>query len=146
MSKLFVPKRIIHTVRKIKIRLVLPFLGPLSFAIRSCLQKCFENYILYCSLKVVYQSRNRISNLLNFEDFVNTKVSSRTVYKFICSYCNTTYYGQTQRYFFLRASEHLGITPLTGKFVKMPKKSAFFYHMLLDDHKASFDSFSILLK
>ena len=146
MSKLFVPKRIIHTVRKIKIRLVLPFLGPLSFAIRSCLQKCFENYIPYCSLKVVYQSRNRISNLLNFEDFVNTKVSSRTVYKFIGSYCNTTYYGQTQRYFFLRASEHLGITPLTGKFVKMPKKSAFFYHMLLDDHKASFDSFSILLK
>ena len=58
----------------------------------------------------------------------------------------STYYGQTERHFFVRASEHLGITPLTGKFVKTPKKSAIFDHMLLDGHKASFDNFSILLK
>ena len=64
----------------------------------------------------------------------------------MCSCCNATYYGQTQRHFFVRASEHLGITPLTGKFVKTPKKSAIFDHMLLDGHKASFDNFSILLK
>ena len=44
------------------------------------------------------------------------------------------------------ASEHLGITPLTGKFVKTPKKSAIFDHMLLDGHKASSDNFLILLK
>ena len=62
------------------------------------------------------------------------------------SCCNATYYGQTQRHFFVRASEHLGITPLTGKFVKTLKKSAIFYLMLLDVHKASFDNFSILLK
>ena len=46
----------------------------------------------------------------------------------------------------MRASEHLGITPLTGKFVKTPKKSATFDHMLLDGHKTSFENFSILLK
>ena len=45
----------------------------------------------------------------------------------------------------MRASEHLGITPLTGKVVKTPKKSAIF-NMLLDGHKASFDNFLILLK
>ena len=55
------------------------------------------------------------------------------------------YYGQTQRHFFVRASEHLGITPLTGNFFKTAKKSAIF-DMLLDGHKASFDNFSILLK
>ena len=60
----------------------------------------------------------------------------------MCSCCNATYYGRN----LLRASEHLGITPLTGKFVKTPKKSAIFDHMLLDGHKASFDNFSILLK
>ena len=48
--------------------------------------------------------------------------------------------------FYVRASEHLGITPLTGKFVKLPKKSAIFDHMLLDGHKASFDNFLILLR
>ena len=46
----------------------------------------------------------------------------------------------------MRASEHLGITPLTGKFVKMSKKYAIFDHMLLDGHKTNFDNFSILLK
>ena len=63
----------------------------------------------------------------------------------MCSCCNTMYYGQTQRHFFVRASEHLGITPLTGNFFKTPKKSAIF-DMLLDGHKASFNNFSILLK
>ena len=145
LSKLVVPKRIVHTVHKKQIRLVLPFLGPLSFEIRSCLQKCIKNYIPYCSLKVAYQSRSRISNLFNFKDVVNTKLSSHIVYKFMCSCSNATYYGQTQRHFFVRASEHLGITPLTSKVVKTPKKSAIF-DMLLDSHKASFDNFSILLK
>ena len=35
---------------------------------------------------------------------------------------------------------------MIGKFVKTPKKSTIFDHMLLDIHKASFDNFSILLK
>ena len=146
LSKLFVPKRIIHTVDKKQVLLVLPFLGPLSFGIRSRLQKCLKNYIPYCSLKVVYQSKSRISNLLNFKDVVNTKLSSDILYKLLCSYCNATYYGQTERHIFVRASEHLVITPLIGKFVKTPTKSAIFEYMLLDGHKASFDNFPILLK
>ena len=46
----------------------------------------------------------------------------------------------------MRALQHLGITPLSDKFCKTPKKSAIFHHMLLDGHNASFDNFSILLK
>ena len=34
--KLFVAKRIVHTVDKKQVLLVLPFLGPLSFEIRFC--------------------------------------------------------------------------------------------------------------
>ena len=64
----------------------------------------------------------------------------------MCSCCNATFYGQTQRNFFVRASEYLGIAPMTGKFVKTPKKSVFFLIMLLDGHKGSFDNFSILFK
>ena len=85
------------------------------------------------------------SNLFNIKDVVNTKLSSHIVYKFMCSCCNATYCGQTQRHFFVRASEHLGITPLTGKFIKRPSKSTIF-DMLLDSHKSSFDNFSILIK
>ena len=49
----------------------------------------------------------------------------------MCSCCNATYHGQTQRHFYVRAYEHLGITPLTGKFIKTPKKYAIFEDMLL---------------
>ena len=68
------------------------------------------------------------------------------VYKFACSCCNATYDGQTQRHIFVRASDHLDITPLTGKFVKKSKKSAIFDHILLDGHEASFGNFSVLFK
>ena len=88
----------------------------------------------------------RIVHTVDKKQVVNTIVSSHIVYKFICSCCNAIYYCQTQRHFFVRASEHLGITPLTGKFVKTLKKPAISNHMLLDGHKASFDNFSIFLK
>ena len=64
----------------------------------------------------------------------------------MCSCCNTIYYGQAQRHFFVRTSEHLGITLLSGKFAKTRKKSVIFDHTLLDGRKTSFDNFSILLK
>ena len=48
--------------------------------------------------------------------------------------------------FFARASQHAGITSLTGKFVKTSQKSAIFDHMLLDGQKASFDNISVLSK
>ena len=73
---MFVPERIIHNFDKKQVLLVLPFFGPLSFEIRSRLQKCLKTYIPCCSLKVVYQSKSIISNLLNFKDVVNTKLSS----------------------------------------------------------------------
>ena len=75
LSKLFVPKRIVPTVHKKHVQSILLFLGTLSFKIKSRLQKCFKNYIPYCSLKVAYQSRSRISNLINFKDVVNNKLS-----------------------------------------------------------------------
>ena len=58
LNKLFVPKRIIHTVEEKQVLLVLPFLCPLSYEVRSRLQKCLKNYIPYCSLKVVYQTKS----------------------------------------------------------------------------------------
>ena len=38
------------------------------------------------------------------------------------------------------------MTPLTGKRVKNPKKSAIFDQILVKDHDASFEDFTILLK
>ena len=124
LSKLFVPKRIIHTVDKKQILLVFHFLVPLFFEIRSRLQKCFKNYIPYYLSKVVYQSKSGTSNLFNFKDVANTRLCSHVICKFMYSSCYITCGGQTQRSFFVRASEHLSIAPLTGKFVKKPKQGS----------------------
>ena len=64
----------------------------------------------------------------------------------MCSCCNATYYGENQRQLFVRAFEGLGVAPLTGKFVKTPKKSAIFHHMLLDGHKTCFGQFFYTFK
>ena len=64
----------------------------------------------------------------------------------MCSCCNATYYGDSERHFFVRASEHLGITPLTGKQVKNPKKLAIIDFILLKGHDARFEDLTILLK
>ena len=68
------------------------------------------------------------------------------MYKFTCSYCNATYYRESGRYFFVKASEHHGVTPVTGKRVKIRKKSAIFDHILLKGYDANFEDFTILLK
>ena len=62
----------------------------------------------------------------------------------MCSCCNATYYGETKRHLFVRASEHLGITPLSQKRVKNPKKFAIIDHILLEGHNSTYDNFSIL--
>ena len=97
LSKLLGPKTVTHPIDKKQIVLVLTYLGSLSFEIRSRLQRCFNNYIPFFSIKVVYQSKNGIVNV--FKDVSNTKLSSHVVYKFMCSCCNETYYDQIQRHF-----------------------------------------------
>ena len=68
------------------------------------------------------------------------------MYKFLCSCCSGTCYRESERQFFVRASEHLGITSLTPKRVKSPKKSTIFDHILLNGHDTSFEDFTIFLK
>ena len=44
--------------------------------------------------------------MFNSKNVVNTKLSSHIFYNFMCNCCNATHYGQTQRRFLERASEH----------------------------------------
>ena len=68
------------------------------------------------------------------------------MYKFTCSCYNAAYYVELETNFFIRASEHLGMTPITVKWVKNPKKSAVFDHIFLKGHDTSFEDLTILLK
>ena len=129
---------------KNQVLIVLPFLGAQSFLVRKRLQSCIRNHLPYCSLRIAFQSKTRLSSLFRFKDIIPKEISSHLVYKFTCSCCNTTYYGESERHFFVRASEHLFMTSLTGKKVKNFKKSAIFDHILLKGHDASFEDLDSL--
>ena len=65
---------------------------------------------------------------------------------FKCNICNDIYYGKTKLHFKVRALEHLGVTPLSGKKVKSPKESEVFDHIYHTGHNASFDYFETVVK
>ena len=56
-----------------------------------------------------------------------------------------SYYGECVRHLNLRIGEHIGISSLNKKKVKL-KGSAVSDHLLLCNHSPSFESFSVLTK
>ena len=132
-------------VEKKQLLIILPFLGHLSFEARNRLNSCIRHQLPSCSLRIAFQSKTLLSSLFKFKDSIPKYLCSRLIYKLSCTCCNTTYYGETERHLFARASGHLGITPLTQKRVKNPKKSAIMDHILLERHNAKYDDFSILI-
>ena len=51
-------------------------------------------------------------------DSIPLYLRSHLIYKFQCSNCNITYYGETERHLKFRAGEHISTSPLTGKITK----------------------------
>ena len=102
--------------------IVLPFLGAQSFLVRERIRSCIRNHLPYYSLRIAFQSKTSFSSLFCFKDIIPKEISSHLIHEFMCSCCYATYYGESDRHFFLRAYEHLGMTPLAEKGVKTPKK------------------------
>ena len=94
LQKLYVTKAIQDTVNKKQLLLVLQFLGSQSFSVRKRLQSCIRNHLPYCSLRITFQSKTRLSSLFCFKDIIPKEVNPHHVYKFTCCCCNATYYGE----------------------------------------------------
>ena len=62
-----------------------------------------------------------------------------------CGLCNESYHGECLRHPNVRIGEHIGISPLTKKKVK-PKGKVVSDHLLLCNHSAGFENFSVLTK
>ena len=144
-DKLYITKKNYQTVEKKQLLIILPFLGHLSFETRNRLIRCIRNQLPSCSLRIAFQSKTCLSSLFKFKESIPKYLRSHLIYKFSCSCCNATYYDETERQRFVRASEHLGITPLTQKRVKNPQKSVIMDHILLEGHNATYNDFSILI-
>ena len=120
-------------------------MGHLSFETRNILNSRLRNQLPSCSLGIAFQSKHHLFILFKFKDSIPKYLRLHLIYKCSYSCCNLTYYDETERLPFVRASEHLGITPLTQKLVKNLKASAIMNHSLLEGHNATYDDFSILI-
>lgn len=133
-----------YNVPKKQILFVLPFLGNSSLQTRSRLVKMFKKYLPCVELKIAFKSSMTIGSLFKFKDVFPKFLLSGVVYKYTCSGCNATYIGKTKRHLKVRACEHLGISPLTGKRKKLSAPSTIIDHILLAGHAGSIDDFQVI--
>ena len=131
-------------VAKKELFLVLPYLGKSSVALRSQLQSYIHKNISFCKVKVIFKSPIRLNSFFHFKDKIPPCLRSNVVYKFTCGSCNATYYGETCRHLKVRAGEHSGISPLTGKRTNSKISTAVKDHMLICDYKVDFEDFEVL--
>ena len=145
---MYTPKVIVQNVPKRNVFVKLLFLWSTSFQILKKFQKLFNDKLTVCNLKIVFTSSVRVKDFFTFEDKLPKILLSGLVYKYQCCGCNATYYGKTKLYFKVRICEHLGISHLTGKMVKIDnnKLTAIQEHLLCCNYSPSYEEFSILTR
>ena len=80
---------------------------------------------------MIFKIFSRLKNSFNFKDKIRRELRSLLVYKSKCNSCNAEYIGKTTRHYRTRTSEHIAVSPLTGKCVKNNSQtSAVHDHML----------------
>ena len=118
LGKIFIEKKVFSVAQKKELVCVLPFIGKKSLQLRSQLVKSIQQNLKFCGLNVIFQSSCKLHTLFKFKDSLHKKIRSDLIYRYTCSYCNVTYYGEIYRHFFTRAAEHMEISNLTEKRVK----------------------------
>ena len=149
--KLFLNRRykgkpeMVDTAEKKKVIIVLPFIGVGSIHVRNKIVSMCKNLLPQVKCQVVLKPSVRLSLLFPFKDRLPVGLRSGVVYKFLCSGCNATYYGETIRHLHTRASEHIGVSPLSGKLVSSPPNgSAVYDHSLSCQVKPNLRDFSVM--
>ena len=144
LNNVHLVKENVPTVEKKRFLLVLPYLGIIVLQTRTKLQFTFKGVLNCCKLEIAFKCQTRLSNFFRYKDSIVKDLISGTVYKFQCSLCNESYYGESIRHLDIRSGEHMGVSPLTGKKVKRSSNSAICDHLLHCNFLPSFDNFSVL--
>ena len=144
LKNTFDPAPLIHTVPKKIVYFCLPFTGTHSLLIRTQIARLCSAAYPHLDIRFVFRSTSRLSSFFQFKDKVPKFLRSGVVYLFKCRCCSASYVGQTTRHLHTRVSEHLGISPKTGKRLSSPVPSSISSHLNTTAHFADFDDFKIL--
>ena len=127
--------------------IVLTYTGIILTALKVKLHKTFKQLFPAFDLRVIFKVSLRMNNYFNFKEKIKLELRSLVVYKFKCNTCNVEFIGKTKRHYRTRTSEHIGVSPLTGKYVKNKfQTSAVHDHMLFCKTVICPEDFSILAK
>ena len=144
LNKIFSPPINNITVPKCVVYFCLPFTSAHSLQIWTKLIELVSSCFPQIDLRVVLKPGKHLSTFFQFKDPIPKFLKSHVVYQFKCQCCAALYIGQTRRHLHTRISEHMGISPLTGKKVSHPSRSSILTHSTQTSHSISFHDFSIL--
>ena len=99
-------------------------------------------------LHIMFKSPHRLRSGFSFKDRLHQNMDSMLIYKFTCDTCSCVYIGETKRHFQVRASEHCGVSILTGNPLSYNEKTATAVNQHCHgdghDHAASIENFEIV--
>ena len=143
VNNIFIQKPVFTTVPKLELRVVLLFLGNISSITKKRLNRCISKRLKFCKLNILFHRGNRLKSYLRFKDHVPETLQSNFVYKVKCGSCTAWYYHKAYRHK-VQVSKHQGLSPRTGKWVKVMLFMSVRDHMFDCDHKAAWKDFSII--
>ena len=147
-NKLFGPRDSVikHDISGITFTISLPFLGCESLKIKKQLQTIVKTCCKNIKLRVIFNSKTRLSNLFNFKDKITDDLKSLVLYKYTCRICKNTYLGKCKRHFKVRRNEHLNVSYKTEKPFSYNQKtaSAVSEHIHTQNHIAFLSDFKII--
>ena len=144
MNKLYIERPVMLIVPKKQLYLVLPFMGKMSALVKSVLASSLHKRLLFCKVKIVFKTSNRLKNYFSFEDVVREPLRSCQIYNFTCGSCNASYIGKTFRHMKVGISEHQGVSPRTGKHLKGTLSTSVRDHMFDCNYVVAWDVFKVL--
>ena len=69
----------------------------------------------HINIRFVFRPTKRLSHFFPVKDRLPKRLRSHMLYSFTCQWCHGLHERQTARHLHTRASDHLGVSPLTGK-------------------------------
>ena len=121
----------------------LPLIGHHGLHIRSELSKVLASAYPHISIRIVFRPSCRVSTSFPFKDRIPIALRSHVVYQFTCQCCSGLYVAQTRRHIHTRISEHMGVSPLTGKERSISTMSSILAHKHIYKHPVSTSDFKI---
>ena len=88
--------------------------------------------------------KGKSCSFFSFKDRIPVLIRSRVVYKYTCQCCGALYFGQTLHHLPTRISEHMGVSPLTGKKLATTSISSIQAHIHHTHHTIPPNDFSII--